>query len=150
MTQQEHFNRSVAVLVKAYFEGLLDATECSACACGNLVAAATGRDLKQVGNRIFQFEADGSQTYPRWQRAVWGDADGVEERLEAEAEIAVAGYGVQDFARIEGAFMSTATHKYSPQHGQFLGLMAVVDVLADIHEVDLATAEASKLLFVRA
>lgn len=32
---------------------------------------------------------------------------------------------------------------------QFAGLMAVVDVLADIHGIDLASAEVAKSLFVK-
>lgn len=152
MNQQEHFNRSVAALVKAYFEGVLEATDCAACACGNLVAAANGYKVSP----FTWLTEDGVEVEYCWQRQVWWGGRYLEsqhqEAILGLAQIASTGYTVQQFAAIEQAFMGG--DEYQPTEGHdaenFKGLLRTVDVLADIHGIDLATATAAKELFVRA
>jgi hypothetical protein len=162
MTNQEHFNRSVLVLVKAFFEGILAATECAACACGNLVAAANNYsiiDTKAEG--LIWLDASGEEVQMCWQDLVWHFRHGHHvSPIDAEfamAQIMPTGYSAKQFAEIEEAFMDGAC-PYSPTcpsqrldevTANFNGLMALVDKLADIHKVDLTTAEAAKSLFVK-
>lgn len=67
---------------------------------------------------------------------------------EGVRQIEATGYTAGQLADVELAF-ETAAEGFT-EEAEFAGLMAVVDVLADIHGIDLATAEASKLLFIKA
>lgn len=62
---------------------------------------------------------------------------------KAKEQIDSTGYTVEELARIEYAFETAS------EEGDYMynGLMAVVDVLADIHNVDLSSKEVSKELF---
>jgi hypothetical protein len=147
MNQQEHFNRSVAVLVKAFFEGELEAARCAACACGNLVAAANGYKIENYD----WHDADGSRLLPMaWYDVNRFTAEQLDARYTTEEgfrQIASTGYTPEQFCAIEAAFMDNVGCEGTEN---FNGLMAVVDVLADIHSIDLATATAAKGLFVKA
>lgn len=59
------------------------------------------------------------------------------------------GYSEVELAKIEFAFES-ADEGSTEDENMFNGLMAVVDVLAEIHGVDLTSKEQAKKLFVKA
>lgn len=153
---QASFDNTVQILVKAYLADELEKHSCAACACGNIIAASQGWQVVNVGTLSgagFAARAGGRTLENIWQRAVWAFRDGdneydAETLAESEAQIAQAGYTVEQFQMIEDAFMDATG--YSKEEEHFNGLMAVVDVLADIHGIDLATAEVAKGLFVRA
>ena len=75
---------------------------------------------------------------PEVSSVVWGMV------RAADRAIAESGYSVDELARIEFAFESVPLG----EDRMFKGLMAVVDVLSDIHGVDLSVKEESKMLFV--
>lgn len=152
------FENSVDVLVKAYLNDELEHGKCSACAVGNLVCAAksikpmlldpTAPGHKFECNRF----SDGSMV--RWDN-VFMTAHGRQVILpdfytgEAQKQIDSTGYTWQKLARIEYAF-ETADCGNSDDEWMFNGLMAVVDVLADIHGISLEQKQEAKSLFVKA
>jgi hypothetical protein len=72
----------------------------------------------------------------------------IEEYIdEAKFEIDSTGYSVKDLAKIEFAF-ETAQKGNTEDDWMFNGLMAVIDVLAEIHNIDLITVKEAKELFV--
>ena len=125
------FSHSVDVLVKAYMNDTLTHGNDCACAVGNLIAHELGVNPKSSWN-------------PEW---LVGYVCGVNIE-DGRREIETTGYTVNEILRIERAFENVL---YSNDHDEwnYKGLMAVVDVLADIHEIDLTTREESKKLFVK-
>jgi hypothetical protein len=160
------FQNTVSILVKAFLEGTLLKGDCRACAVGNICAAATNRvitildkDGRYDQRRGLWYNKNGMAVYPQW-GCLFTSANGEQELYykkpkhdpqyfaEAYADIEATGYSVEELARVEFAFES-AQLGYN-EEAEFAGLMAVVDVLADIHGIDLATATAAKELFVKA
>lgn len=141
------FQHSVNVLIKAYMNGTLVHGSCHACAVGNLVADACGvayrfSDTIQLGIRPTYVDL-----IPEWDSVfttVWGDQDVCLKAYKGESkrQIDATGYQWTELARIEKAFETAAYEtKYGPLEGdaEFNGLVAVFNVLADIHQVDLTT-----------
>lgn len=157
------FENSLSILVQAYFNGTLEHANCSACAVGNLIAHAKGlkpvpsSEIKPKHNWRF---SDGS--FPEWQRVFCSDIPGVQSRRAdnyygaAKEQIDSTGYSWKELARIEEAFelasdrggMDHQSDAYKDKQ-RFDGLMKVVDVLADIHQVDLSIREEAKAMFVK-
>lgn len=75
--------------------------------------------------------------------------DGNFESNKREAES--TGYTYEEIAKIENAFEWGWDDKFGQETDDdgYLGLMAVVDVLADIHGIDLTTREETKKLFIK-
>lgn len=159
MTQQEHFDRSVAVLVKAYINSELQHGSCTACAVGNLIAAGAG--YKYKSGRTWLDKQGQSVDAMSWYEAT---ADVAKGNLcpEATTEVAqklvsVTGYDLRQITQIEAAFEFRnlgrpelhKTYELDMDSRQYVGLMAVVDVLAEIHGIDLTTSTAAKALFVK-
>jgi len=158
MTNQEHFNRSVAVLVKAFFDGRLECTDCAACACGNLVAAANGYKVVPHDWLLPSGELGPDAEWFDCNRAQEGwPSDMAEVTEEGLRQIASTGYTTAQFTQIEAGFMMLKHHQaieiaaeaYGEVKENWFRLMNVVDVLADIHGIDLTTATAAKALFVK-
>lgn len=141
------FENSVNVLLKAYLNDTLQHSNCHACAVGNLVAYACGLSFinNSEGKKIWTSQS------PVWQRVFMtsGDQDRFPECYigEPKEQIDSTGYTWQDLAAIEFAF-ETAPEGESEDDHMFNSLMAVVDVLADIHKVDLSVREEAKALFI--
>lgn len=151
------FDNTVGILVKAYLEGTLLKGHCYACAVGNICAAALGKQVVGVvrseNSDAIDANWSGSGHYAMWRYVFmtrFGKQDCNEDAYEslAKQEIDATGYTWQQLARIEYAF-ETAGKGFN-EAAEFAGLMAVVDVLADIHGVDLTTTTAAKALFVKA
>lgn len=151
------FEKTVDILVKAYLNGTLEHGKCSACAVGNLVAAAKGTSPIPLVYGGFHFDTFANGDNANWHHVFMTVADGQEVhssryRGPIKEQIDSTGYPWQDLARIEYAF-ETAPGQCSDglnDEWMFNGLMAVVDVLADIHGIDLQTKESAKLLFQKA
>lgn len=154
------FDNTVSVLVKAYLEGTLYKGSCAACAVGNICAAAQGVEVDPSDispNGWFDHDFG-----PMWQHLFITRPSGSQERAYQEEgfqedetcnllgveQIQSTGYTTEQLARVELAFEST--QRGYTDEAAFAGLMAVVDVLADIHGIDLTTATAAKALFVKA
>jgi hypothetical protein len=134
MTNQKKFEHTVNVLLKAYLNGTLEHGSCTACAVGNLISHCTGQSpiaWTFVFSTIFGNQHVNLYNY-----------DGL-----AKIEIESTGYTWKELAKIEFAF-ETAEFGASNDDYIFNGLMAVVDVLAEIHKIDLTTVKETKELFV--
>lgn len=156
------FNHTLSVLVKAYFDGTLEHCNCSACAVGNIVADAKrvkpvlSKNIPENGDFIF---SDGTKPY--WQN-VFCTVAFTQKRWpfsykdKAKEQIDSTGYTWEELARIEAAFerasdrfnMAQQTDEYKDSL-MFKGLMNVVEVLAEIHNIDLQQKEEAKALFVK-
>jgi hypothetical protein len=147
------FEQTVDVLVRAYMNDELAHRICSACAVGNIVAAALGTRPKVIGgptvfdNNLFE---DGTRT--DWYDAMIGS------HCRGIDQIHKTGYTVSEIKQIEHAFEHAPGEpegdgmfpgKTTDPVWMFNGLMAVVDVLAEIHGVDLTAKESAKLQFVK-
>lgn len=134
------FNHSVSVLVQAYLNDTLEHGDCTACVVGNLIKASG-----------YKLEKDYRDTETYWLRYIeykhrgwFGQYD---FRIALE-QIASTGYTSAELDVIERAF-EKAPIGNSEDDWMFNGLMAVVDVLAEIHGIDLKQKEEAKALFVR-
>jgi hypothetical protein len=132
------FEHTVNILVQAYLNDTLEHGNCCACAVGNLVAAANNFKIIPAPDPCRDF---------MWYGAVpsWYIPCGT-TKIRYEEQAISTGYSHDELVVIERSFES----------GFFLGpvdtfknLMAVVDVLAEIHNVDLSVKESAKLLFVK-
>lgn len=160
------FKHSVGVLVLAYLNDTLSHGQCDRCAVGNLLGGhkewalvfctqSHGNDRQQVialGEREY---VDRMSMKPA--QVTWFTMD--EEKLGmlnaksfGLSLIRNSGYTVLELARVEAAFEATNLCPYSlvwrKDENMFNGLMAVVDVLADIHGVDLTVREEAKIPFI--
>lgn len=149
------FQNTVDILVKAYLNNTLEHGDCGACAVGNLVSAAIGPFEAMppyLENGKVAEEGIG------WPNVFCTIENGYQiirsNKYEglAKEQIDSTGYSRQDLARIEEAF-EYHNHTYTrldEDQAMFEGLMAVVDVLADIHGINLEAKESAKALFVKA
>jgi hypothetical protein len=156
------FHYTVNVLVKAYLNDTLKHGACTACAVGNIIADSMGLSVRKD---FYKWEGDGYSEHPEW-HAVFATQDfGKTNPVDleyyrdcAKDQIDMSGYSPYELARIESAFESHNPFNYDTelmdendieQMSMFNGLMAVVDVLADIHNIDLSTKEEAKKAFVK-
>jgi hypothetical protein len=159
------FNHTVDVLVKAYLNETLEHGVCTACAVGNIIADSIGAKPTRGG---INWKRNGTEIIPVWGKVFQSIAPG-NQRVTADAykgwekkQIDTTGYTWQELAKIEYAFELHNSGIYlddDPEfqddyslviinQAMFNGLMAVVDVLADIHGIDLEAKETAKALFV--
>jgi len=147
------FSHTVNVLVKAFMDGTLQISNCAACAVGNMIADSCGYKFKHQGKRLQWLNGD-----VLWHE-VFASAYGVPRPVkmynyvgDTKIQIDSTGYALSELQRIEQAFEESTAHIKKDDNdidAQFIGLMAVVDVLADIHGIDLKAKEEAKLLFVK-
>ena len=165
------FDHTVSVLVNAYVDDKLKHQDCSCCAVGNIISHACGYKREVLndkpfwtkGNKVFKpikwLNAFGTNVvdhqpgFLNWivgnkHRVIksWMKPEKIDSTVEAWAE--ATGYTIMELARIESAFERAEFGK-SKDEWMFNGLMAVVDVLAEIHGVDLTVKESAKLLFTK-
>lgn len=150
MKNQELFNKTIAVLVKAYFSGTLAHGDCACCAVGNLVCAGYGDELPK-----YPYGDSDLHKYRDWGYLLSGrkaDNAGLEN-------IRVTSYTSIELLKIENAFESGANNIHwqeydnhtdkEIQESQYNGLMRVVDTLMQIHECTVEETELAKLQFVK-
>lgn len=133
------FDNSVSVLVRAYLNGTLQHLNSCACAVGNLVAAAGGYKYQKLGNGSYWW----TDKFPDWRHPK-------ERGQDAEKQFDLVGYSYQQIRKIELAFEGQNRIWYPERdedENTFRGLLAVVDVLAEIHGVDLTTKQSAVLQF---
>jgi len=137
------FSHTVNILVKAFLNDTLIQDNCGACAVGNIVGGEAWRYL-------FVTPPDGDQYFYKDDDSYLGE-NTIHIRAMRERGrklIAESGYELMEMARIENAFEKSEGEDKADR--MFNGLMNVVDVLADIHGIDLKAKEEAKLLFVKA
>lgn len=148
MKNKELFDRTVKILVNAYLNNTLVHNNCCACAVGNLIAANlqikydpylkwTGRQL--AWSKVFVTMPFKSEQVQR----PWAYNGSAKEQIDA------TGYTWQELALIEAAFES-APKNIGNDERMFSGLMAVVDALCQIHDLNEETKRATKELFLKA
>jgi hypothetical protein len=150
---QASFDNTVQILVKAFLEGTLAKHNCAACAVGNICAASLGVGFTK--DNVFGMEW--AEQAPSWHSVFCTSfpSDKAQKtwpelyKGAAKEQIDATGYTWQELAQIEFAFETAHLDVHSDE-AEFAGLMAVVDVLANIHGVDLTTADAAKALFIKA
>jgi hypothetical protein len=148
MKNKELFDRTVKILVAAYLNNSLVHRNCHACAVGNIVAANLDipfdHNLKWVGRQVAWKEVFVTFRYQIAQiKRPWAYTGEAREQIDA------TGYSWQELARMEYAFERAPMGRSREEH-VFNGLMAVVDVLCQIHQMEETTKTAAKQLFVKA
>ena len=139
----EKFNETISILVKAYLNDTLRHGDCAACAVGNLVSYG---DKSTESSRIIKwFNVFGTMRTATYCRQFEAPHN---YHTEAKEVIDSTGYTWPELAKIEYAFESAPIGN-NDDEWMFNGLMSVVDVLAEIHGIDLETTEKAKLQFVR-
>jgi len=151
------FNHTVDVLVKAYLnDTLIQGSPCG-CAIGNLIAHSLGKKVQITDAREFEGNWDGDVATPYdWFGVLRpGRLSGITlntiDKKNGAFQLSIIGYSVIEIGRIESAFEEHegSFYNYNTDSSRFDGLMRVVDVLAEIHGIDLTAKEEAKLLFVK-
>jgi|SRR6187549_2836111 len=146
------FDHSVKVLLKAYLNDTLEHSNCQACAVGNLVADANNYKIT-IDNRLSLKVSWVGETN-HWDDVFMTCCFLRRQTIKAwkyngksKQQIDSTGYSMNDLAKIEYAF-EMADRGITNDDWIFNGLMAVIDVLAEIHNVDLNTVKETKELFI--
>lgn len=134
------FENTVDILVKAYLNDTLKHGSFCQCAVGNLIQHYLKKPLLDPYKDNID---DWSMSI--YNGAVWYSAVSCKSSAfykAARKQLAPTGYSFQEILKIERAF--------EKGYGDiFNALMLVVDVLADIHGIDLTQKENAKALFVK-
>lgn len=155
MKNKELFDKTIGILVKAYFEGTLHHGNCAVCAVGNLIADSKGYDIKTDSQSDYGwFECD-KEILPEWGLIFQTTSSGAAFypnliTHEMRVEIIDTGYLIYELRKIEYAFESVPYKEYNSDQHQFDGLMSVVDTLQEIHGCTDEEKEEAKLKFVKA
>jgi hypothetical protein len=152
MKQKELFTKTIGILVKAYFDKTLAHGDCACCAVGNLVCAGYGDVLPKN-----PYGKDELSKYRQWGSLL---AMGYSLNMaNAERNIEVTGYTIDELTQIEGAFEDGYNIHWTQygnktdteiEQSQYNGLMRVVDTLMLIHEANETEVKQAKELFVLA
>ena len=135
MIKEQLYNKTVDILVQAYFNDTLIHGNCASCAVGNIVAHNMG--YTYTSDKKF------------WECSIpnWYDVFRAYQKYEGKAkkQIDSTGYTWQELAKVEKAFESAGKGNSGDDY-MFNGLMAVIDVLDIIHENtdEKATTETKK------
>lgn len=157
MKNQELFENTVGILVKAYQNDTLRHGNCVACAVGNIVAANLGicdiqnpfewrekaQEVPDIVSGWSSVFMTGIQSKKQTVRPEILDFD-----KTAKLQIDSTGYTWQELAKVEYAF-ETASKGNNDDEWMFNGLLAVYDVLCEIHEVNKDEVKSGELIFVK-
>ena len=136
MKNQELFNRTIGILVKAYQNDTLTHGICQKCAVGNIVAANMGFSPEPKG--WLEANQDSTDWYTTiGKNECWRNENGF-------IQIQSTGYSPNNLYDIEESFESAS----EGADRMFNGLMAVVDTLMIIHEANETEVKQAKELFV--
>jgi hypothetical protein len=153
MVRQELYNKTVDILYQAYFNGTLKHVNCYACAVGNIIAANSGYSFIPCKSPLFsshsivwditggEYAVEGKNFAP-W----FGAIKKIKHSGTAEQQIKSTGYDINQLALIEDAFESAPAGNNDEDH-MFNGLVAVLKVLDEIHQVDQTISEQNKSRF---
>lgn len=149
MNRPDLYHKTVDILFDAYFNDTLKHSSCTKCAVGNIVAA--NMNLSVVDEYYFkgsdhegctQFITKSGEIFPPYWQRVFVTRNGRDKVVnpvnltgKALEQINATGYPWQELARIEYAF-ETAPRGSNAEDYMFNGLVAVLDVLKQLHEID--------------
>lgn len=125
MDYPKRFTDAVNSLVEAFFDGELQAKDCNACAVGNICGGSQWKEAFCTlydGHQARYFEHEDFPTN--------------ESEFEAQQMVESTGYSMREMARVEQTFESVSYDKYNGIEDQHERLMAVLDVLMDIEDID--------------
>ncbi|KAA5540565.1 hypothetical protein [Adhaeribacter rhizoryzae] len=148
MKNKELYDKTIKILVNAYLNDSLVQGNCHACAVGNIIAANLNikydQDLKWINRQVAwsQVFVTLSNKIAQVKRP-WAYTGPAREQINA------TGYAWPELARLEYAFERAPRGK-TKEERIFNGLMAVVEVLTQIHEIDEQTKVATRKLFQKA
>lgn len=151
------FDQTVSTLVKAFMNNTLEIGNYCACAIGNLIAEKVNAKIVLKPGWLPEYTGSRYEwDHPKFTGEEWY-ATRPTIRSSVCREILVAGrkmidligYTLEEIWLIEGAFEGCRYKHKDYEDQMFNGLMAVVDVLADIHKIDLSQKEEAKKLFLK-
>lgn len=143
MKNEALYHKTVDILVEAYFQNSLEHNNCAACAVGNIIAANMGYEYHHNGNQLYWFGKSVSEAHA-WYEILFSS----KLNTEGLKQIASTGYSMKEIIAIEEAFENQYSSSDDADKRMFNGLMAVIDVLDVIHEVDNETTISSKNKFI--
>lgn len=151
MKDLKKFNHTVNVLLKAYLNDTLEHGNCTKCAVGNILANGEWAFFFHTTTSYqkksrFKFIPD--TAYLKGGRVHLSEHPDRANLNKVLENITVSGYTIEQLECIENTFEDSVQDGMSKDTNMFNGLMAVVDVLAEIHEIDLETVKETKHLFV--
>lgn len=123
MIKAELYHKTVGILFDAYFNDTLRHMNCHACAVGNIVAANCGYRFEEGGLRWVGRS-------PNWSDIILMGFDSRDGLMEIHS----TGYDQGELSKIEQRF-ENAPRGNNDEDRMFNGLVAVLDVLKDIHQV---------------
>ncbi len=155
MKNKELFDKTLDILVKAYQNDTLEHGNCATCAVGNMIAANMKISYRKEtsGRYCPHISLTWINSTPQWSQ-VFMTAEGTQEidseeyDGKAKEQIDSTGYTWQELAKIEYAF-ETADEGNSEDDWMFNGLIAVYEVLCEIHKVDKTEIIKPELIFVK-
>lgn len=145
MKKPELYHKTVDILVQAYFNDTLEHGDYCGCAVGNLIAAHNGIEIIRTVNDIHW----GAQSPLGMGWYAFKDEPN-KMPIDVRKAIKKTGYSFKEIYIIERAF-ENAEGGESDDEWMFNGLMAVIEVLDQIHEnTDTEVTKVTKQKFVRA
>jgi hypothetical protein len=141
MNKPELYQKTVDILVDAYFNDTLAHGNPCGCAVGNIVAANMGFKYKRIKSEI-EYE---DNVWPEWFGAVCKAFQISED--DQDLQIASTGYAADEIIEIEYAF-ENAYSGNSDDEWMFNGLIAVIEVLDQIHgntDAEITTTSKARL-----
>lgn len=152
MKNEKLYTRTVDILVQAYLNDTLRHGNCYACAVGNIIAANKGYTYVPATDQKSQkitWNVTGGTYYNEAKYGSWFDIiHGCGSGEKGVSEISSTGYSINEIRKIERAFERAEEGESSDEY-MFNGLMAVLNVLEEIHEVDATVTTAQKNRFTK-
>lgn len=142
MNRIEIYQKSVDVLLDSYNNSTLEHSNCTACACGNLVAAANNYKYVPKSHSWADLSIEWeSKRIADWYGLIIEEEDNhVYNKEEGIRQINSTGYTIEEFIKIEEAF-EKVDWRLGKKEKMFDGLKKVLNVLKEIHEVDIEKSE---------
>lgn len=145
MLKPELYEKTVNILVDAYFNDTLQHSNCYACAVGNIVAGSN--NIIFGGTCMHGIKWFGSDNILDTPTFYLGTGYKVPEKVVSL--VTNTGYSIPELAKIEVAF-EMANQGNTPDDRMFNGLMAVIEVLDQIHQnTDTQLTTATKQKFIK-
>lgn len=144
MINESLYNKTVDILVQAYFDNTLEHQNCFACAIGNLICSANGFSFQKKGEYICMNHCVtlGWKEIDEWYnnsstgfQKIWAKFYRNPKEIHGEIKESVekTGYCFDELLEIEKAFESVQNVNSDDEY-MFNGLMAVIEVLDEIHQ----------------
>lgn len=148
MKNQELFDRTINILVKAYQNETLAHNEACACAIGNMIAGNNGfKIIRSINSGLFwDNEIDSEWTWVHCNGEFENFLDS-DRYVKGKSQLESTGYSINETILIERAFEYHSEEVWDEDG--FKGLMSVVDALILIHSATTTEAATAKSMFVK-